>query len=108
MFLQSQPSDGFKEFSLGYRLSGVRFLVVYVALVVLSGNSGFKLITYFMVPHHDSNMLKHGTREIAMRGFVMLGVDMRSIAVVVGIPWKMAGSLRRVVNARFMNVTSAC
>jgi len=52
-----------------------------------------------VVPHDDGNVDEIGTRTIG-RKLIMCGVDVRCVAIIVGVPWECQRRFGRIVNAR--------
>jgi hypothetical protein len=81
--VQSQPAAGFREFSTGKRLSGVRWKfarVSFLNLAVLLSQ-----IVYFVMPHDDIQV--HQFRSFDTLGLgIVFTVDMWGIAIVVCVP----------------------
>ena len=76
-FVQSHPSGGFKIFSVGYKLSGVRYeMSKPVGTHKLRGG------VHFVVTDHGIEIDEFCTRRVGRNG-VMIGIDAWGIAVIV-------------------------
>jgi len=99
---QVQPVGGLSARSEGARLSGVRYRNregVGVSVDGLQHCTARHGTAHLVVPHDDGNVDEIGTRTIG-RKLIMCGVDVRCVAIIVGVPWECQRRFGRIVNAR--------
>jgi hypothetical protein len=90
--LQSQPGAGSSARSDGKRLSGVRWVCVRRIARHMEGEE-----RVYLVVAHDGD----GIDEVrVLDGRVVRGADVRRVAIVIGVPGKVRGRARGVVDAR--------
>lgn len=56
-------------------------------------------MAHLVVPHDDGNVDEIGSRTIGWE-LIVRGVDVRCVAIIVGVPRERQWSFRRIVNAR--------